>query len=82
MKFSLYYAPSCGFCHMVIRAAQKLPIDLELRDVSANREHYEALMAGGGRRMVPCLRMDEGEESTWMYESSDIIDHLQAVAKQ
>jgi len=35
------------------------------------------LQEQGGRVTVPCLRIDNGDNIEWLYESSDIIDYLQ-----
>ena len=37
-----------------------------------------ALLAGGGKIKVPCLRIEENGESRWMYESNDIIRYLES----
>ncbi len=35
------------------------------------------LIAGGGKKQVPCLRIDsENGDVQWMYESDDIIHYL------
>ncbi len=44
-----------------------------------NEEHRAALLAGGGRIKVPCLRIDnENGETQWMYESADIMSFLES----
>lgn len=51
-------------------------LDLELRNTS-DREHAQALMAGGGKTQVPCLRIENEQGAVeWMYESDDIIQYL------
>jgi glutathione S-transferase len=36
------------------------------------------LLNGGGRKTVPCLRIEDSSGSVqWMYESGDIIAYLQ-----
>jgi len=50
--------------------------DLELRNTSEGT-HAQALMQGGGKTQVPCLRIEQADGSVeWMYESSDIINYL------
>ena len=52
--------------------------DIELRSTS-NKEHAMALMQGGGKTQVPCLRIEQANgEVQWMYESDDIIAYLRA----
>lgn len=50
--------------------------NVELRSTS-DSEHHSALMAGGGKTQVPCLRVEtEDGQVQWMYESDDIIQYL------
>ena len=36
-------------------------------------------MAGGGKTMVPCLRIESKDGVEWLYESSDINAYLTAM---
>lgn len=50
--------------------------DLELNNTS-DRQHAQALLHGGGKTQVPCLRIEQADGSVeWMYESDDIIGYL------
>ena len=50
--------------------------DLELRSTS-DKSNAQALMQGGGKTQVPCLRIEQADGSVeWMYESNDIIEYL------
>lgn len=50
--------------------------DLELLSTS-DRENAQALMQGGGKTQVPCLRIEQADGGVeWMYESNDIIQYL------
>lgn len=50
--------------------------DVELRSTS-DSEHAQALMQGGGKTQVPCLRIEQADGNVeWMYESNDIIEYL------
>jgi len=50
--------------------------DLDLRSTS-DRENAQALIQGGGKTQVPCLRIEQSDGSVeWMYESNDIIRYL------
>lgn len=41
--------------------------------------HAKALMQGGGKTQVPCLRIEQADGKVeWMYESDDIIRYLRA----
>ena len=55
----------------------KIPADLEIRDIAKNPTHRAALLEGGGRIKVPCLRIEDDDQVSWMYESNKIIEYLQ-----
>ena len=73
---ALYHYESCMFCARVRRAIATLKLNIELRDVLRDTTHRRDLEAGGGRTTVPCLRIDDGGKTRWMYESADIIAYL------
>ncbi|WP_407334326.1 glutaredoxin family protein [Enterovibrio sp. 27052020O] len=74
---SLYHRTHCPYCLKVRAALKLMNLDVELVDVSANRDAYDALVSEGGRSMVPCLRIAHDDGSVeWMYESDDIIDYF------
>jgi len=73
---SLYQFYACPFCVKTRRAIHGLGIEIEKRDINKVPEHRADLETGGGHVKVPCLRIDNGDETQWMYESSDIIDYL------
>ncbi len=76
--YELYCSELCGFCHRVRRymagAGWEFPIVDTLRDRGARA----ALVEGGGKATVPCLKITRGDEVIWMYESLDIIDYLES----
>lgn len=52
-------------------------IRLPLRNIRADPTDRAALVEGGGKPQVPCLRIEQpGGEVRWMYESSDILAYL------
>ncbi|WP_051563708.1 glutaredoxin family protein [Enterovibrio calviensis] len=74
---SLYHRNFCPYCIKVRAALKLMNLDVELVDVSADSEAYNALVSQGGRSMVPCLRIANDDGSVeWMYESDDIIDYF------
>jgi glutaredoxin len=77
-KLVLYQFKMCPFCVKARRAIKRLSLNIETRDALRQESSREELLAGGGQIKVPCLRIadDEGN-TTWMYESSDIITYLQ-----
>ena len=46
------------------------------RNVSKGSPYREELLQGGGKVQTPCLRIESATETTWLYESSEIIDYL------
>ncbi len=74
---ALYQFKTCPFCIKVRQEMRRLSLNIELRDTQHDAGHREALLNGGGRSMVPCLKItDEQGNNRWMYESGDIIDYL------
>jgi glutaredoxin len=74
-KYSLYQYMACPFCIKVRRALHRLNLQMEIRDAK-EAPHKADLNLGGGRSMVPCLRIEEDGQVNWMYESSEIITFL------
>ena len=73
----LYQFAGCPFCIKVRRAMVRLGLTIETYEVKGSEEHEAALIAGGGKRKVPCLRIDESDgQSTWLYDSSAIVSYL------
>ena len=75
-SYQLYKTDLCGFCYRVRDFAEQNGISLTLRDTMTDMEAFRELLQGGGKSTVPCLRIESGEEVSWMYESMDIIDYL------
>lgn len=73
----LYISPLCGFCHYVMSAIQQLGLDVEIRNIAANRSDLEDLYNARGRATVPVLRIISPEGEQWMPESRDIVRYLQ-----
>ncbi len=72
----LFHSSWCGFCIRVRRFMAAHRIDLPLRDVDREPDARQALIAGGGRATVPCLRIESAGSVHWLYESLDIIEYL------
>lgn len=73
---SLYQFYACPFCTRTRRAIHRLNVPIEIRDAQHDPRHRQDLKAGGGNVQVPCLRIDEDQETTWLYESAEIIRYL------
>ncbi|MEH6589000.1 MAG: glutathione S-transferase N-terminal domain-containing protein [Halioglobus sp.] len=75
---TLYQYKACPFCVKVRRAMKRQSLNIETRDAKRSEAAREELLAGGGLLKVPCLRIDDGQgETSWMYESSNIIRYLE-----
>jgi glutathione S-transferase len=75
--YQLFKTDSCGFCFRVRNFLQHNNIEILLRDINQEQEALRELLSGGGRSMVPCLRIESEEgEVKWMYESMDIMGYL------
>lgn len=73
---ALYQFHACPFCVKTRRNLHRLNVPVALRDAKNDPLHRQALLEGGGRIKVPCLRIEEAGEVTWMYESKAIIAYL------
>lgn len=79
---SLYQLPACPFCVKTRRALKRYGLNIELRNISQQESYREELIREGGKRTVPCLKIiNEDQSTTWMYESSDIINYLAKFAR-
>lgn len=48
-----------------------------MKNILSNVEFKTELISGGGKKQVPCLRIEtENNEARWLYESADIIRYL------
>ena len=75
-NLALYQFHACPFCVKVRRNLHRLNLPVQLRDAKNDAEHRQALEQHGGRIKVPCLRIEENGQSTWLYESKAIIAYL------
>lgn len=75
-NLQLYQFAACPFCVKVRRAIRRNGLNIELVDAK-QADNRKELLEQGGYTKVPCLRIEEDNKITWMYESSDIIDYLE-----
>lgn len=81
-KLSLYQLPACPFCVKVRRTMKREGLKIELRNISDKNDYREELIREGGKRSVPCLRIEKADgEVEWLYESNDVVAHLQGIAQ-
>ena len=74
---SLYQFRACPFCVRTRRTIHQLNLPIKLRDAMHDPLARQALQDQGGAIKVPCLRIDENGQSTWLYDSKVIIQYLQ-----
>ena len=78
-RLALYHFEACPFCARVRRVVDELGIEVELRDIHADRSSLEELRQARGRTTVPVLRITSADgEERWMPESADIVRYLRA----
>lgn len=73
----LYYFNTCPYCIKVLLAIKMMGLEFEHKNIHSSEIYTNELMEGGGKKQVPCLRIEENDSVRWLYESSDIIDYLQ-----
>ncbi|KFX68031.1 glutaredoxin [Pseudomonas taeanensis MS-3] len=73
---SLFQFHACPFCVKTRRTLHKLNVPVALRDAKNNEQDRQALLEQGGKIQVPCLRIEEDGQSTWLYESKAISAYL------
>lgn len=78
-KLALYMTTTCPYCALVRQAIERLGVDVELRDVAAEADHYQELVNARRRATVPVLRIESPDgQSRWMPESRDIVQYLES----
>ncbi|WP_193092120.1 glutaredoxin family protein [Halomonas colorata] len=72
-RLALYQFRTCPFCIKVRKEIARLGLTIELRETQLDPTHKQALVEGGGKTKVPCLKIhhEDGREE-WLYESDDI----------
>ena len=76
-KLTLYQYKACPFCVKVRMAMKRQSLTIRTRDAKRSESAKEELLAGAGQLKVPCLKIDdESGNTTWLFESSEIIKYL------
>lgn len=80
-ELTLYARGGCWYCQSVLRAIERLGLDVEVRNIWESEEAARELLQATGRLTVPVLRIrDTDGDIRWLPESADIIRHLEARA--
>ncbi|MBR9729506.1 glutathione S-transferase N-terminal domain-containing protein [Shewanella intestini] len=72
---ALYQYQACPFCVKVRREMCRQNININTIDAKTE-PHKAELVAQGGKLQVPCLKIVENGQATWLYESKEIINYL------
>lgn len=75
-SLSLYQFQACPFCVKTRRTLHRLNVPVQLRDAKEDAQARLELEQQGGKIQVPCLRIEDGGQVTWLYESKAIIAYL------
>ncbi|CAH0216608.1 hypothetical protein SRABI70_02127 [Pseudomonas sp. Bi70] len=73
---ALYQFKACPFCVKIRRKLHTLNVPVTLRDAKNDATARRELESQGGKIQVPCLRIEENGQSTWLYESKAIAAYL------
>ena len=76
-SMALYQFFACPFCIKTRRAMHRLNLPIKTRNASQGSVYRTELEQQGGKVQVPCLRINQDGQDTWMYESSAIIQYLE-----
>lgn len=74
---ALYQFKACPFCVKVRRKLHVLNVPVTLHDAKNNEQDRQTLLEQGGRVKVPCLRIEEDGQATWLYDSKAIVSYLE-----
>lgn len=72
----LFHFEACPYCRKVRRDVRLLGLPLAMADIKKDARARDELVAGGGKKQVPCLRIEEAGGVRWLYESKDITRYL------
>lgn len=76
-SLALFQYKTCPFCIKVRQEMHRLGLNIEKFDAQQEGDNRAALVRGGGKAKVPCLRItDKVGVNQWMYESGEIITYL------
>ncbi|MCP5142685.1 MAG: glutathione S-transferase N-terminal domain-containing protein [Gammaproteobacteria bacterium] len=77
---TLYQFKTCPFCVKTRIHIKRLGLNIATRDAQHDQQARAELQSGGGKIQVPCLRIAGDDGGMWLYESTAIIAHLDALA--
>ena len=72
----LFHFSACPYCRKVRRDVRLLALNIPTLDIKLDSKARDELIEGGGKKQVPCLRIEEDGVVRWLYESPDITEYL------
>lgn len=76
-SLALYQYKTCPFCIKVRHEMSRLSLNIQRIDAQPEGLDRQALLQGGGKAKVPCLKItDKSGKSQWLYDSEKIVDYL------
>lgn len=76
-NLALYQFYACPFCIKTRRALRRLNLPMQTRNIGEGSDFRQELQAATGKVKAPCLRIQEGDQVQWLFESNDIIEYLE-----
>lgn len=73
MKYKLFVTTFCVYCKPIVKRIEEENLNIEVVNLSENREEQKTLLEVGGKMQVPMLLIGEDEG---MYESMDIMNWI------
>ncbi len=75
----IYEMHACPFCVKVRREIKRLGLNIARTDVKKHADDMTTLISEGGKFQVPCLRIENQQQVTWLYESDEIIKYFRNI---
>ncbi len=76
-SLTLYQYKTCPFCIKVRQEISRLSLNIQRIDAQHEGPDRQALLQGGGKAKVPCLKItDKSGKSQWLYDSEKIVAYL------
>jgi glutaredoxin len=72
----LYHFAACPYCRKVRRDIRLMGLTIEMADIKRDPSAKAALVAGGGKKQVPALRIEEPSGVRWLYESRELRERF------
>jgi glutaredoxin len=76
-NLALYQYQTCPFCIKVRQEISRLSLTIRRVDAQPEGNDRQALLSGGGKTKVPCLKItDASGNDQWLYDSEKIVAYL------